>query len=64
MQKQKITKEEKAVIKAIINLRIAKGIELEITDAKWLESELTTIIDNKNCEYRFLVEDFITTLLV
>ena len=58
----KISKEEKALIKAYVNLQQSKlftsgGLEEE--DSRWLENECTKMIENRNCEYRFLVEDFI-----
>ena len=55
----KLSKEEKALIKAYVNLQATK-IEIEESDAPWLEYECTRIIDNRNMEYRYLVEDFIT----
>ena len=55
----KISKEEKAFIKAYVNLQGSK-MKIEESDAPWLEYECTRIIENRNMEYRHLVEDFIT----
>ena len=55
----KISKEEKAFIKAYVNLQGSK-MEIDEKDASWLEYECTEIIENRNMEYRYLVEDFIT----
>lgn len=54
----KISKEEKALIKAYVNLQYSK-MELDKKDINWLENECTIIIDNRNSDYRFLVDDFI-----
>jgi len=43
----KIRKEEKALIKAYVNLMRTKH-HICPNDADWLESEVTTIIGNKN----------------
>jgi hypothetical protein len=59
----KIMKEEKALIKAYVNLMRTKH-HICPDDAYWLEDEVTTIIGNKNIDYRFMVEDYITTLLL
>jgi len=55
----KISKEEKALIKAYVNLQYSK-MELDEKDINWLENECTIIIDNRNSDYRYLVDDFIT----
>lgn len=55
----KLSKEEKALIKAYVNLQATK-MEIEKKDASWIENECTRIIENRNSEYRYLVEDFIT----
>jgi hypothetical protein len=54
----KISKEEKALIKAVVVLR-SKKYELDIKDAGSLEHECTGIIGNREMSYRYLVEDFI-----
>ena len=57
----KISKEEKAFIKAYVNLLNVRYCgELDEKDAEWIEYEVTGIIGNRNMDYRFLVEDFIT----
>ena len=61
--KMKICKEEKALIKAYVNLLIKQGVELEEKDSAWVENECTKIIDNRNMDYRMMVDDFIVTLI-
>ena len=51
----KLSKEEKALIKAYVNLQATK-IEIKESDASWLKYLCISIIDNKNSEYRYLVE--------
>ena len=58
----KMKREEKALIKAYVNFMKTKHHICQ-DDADWLESEVTTIIGNKNIEYRYMVEDYIKTLL-
>lgn len=59
----KISKEEKALIKAYVNLQqsnLSSSGGIDVEDSSWLENECTKIINNRNNEYRFLVEKFIT----
>ncbi len=58
----KIKREEKALIKAYVNFMKTK-YNICTDDAAWLESEVTSIIENKNMDYRYMVEDYITALL-
>jgi hypothetical protein len=58
----KMKREEKALIKAYVNFMKTKQC-ISQNDADWLESEVTTIIGNKNIDYRYMVEDYITALL-
>ena len=58
----KMKREEKALIKAYVNFMKTKNRICQ-NDADWLESEVTTIIGNKNIEYRYMVEDYIKSLL-
>jgi glycerol-3-phosphate dehydrogenase len=58
----KIKREEKALIKAYVNFMKTKHCICP-NDADWLESEVTSIIGNKNMDYRYMVEDYITALL-
>lgn len=58
----KIKREEKALIKAYVYFMKTKHC-ISQNDADWLESEVTTIIGNKNIEYRYMVEDYIKALL-
>ena len=58
----KIKREEKALIKAYVNFMKTK-YSICPDDADWLESEVTTIIGNKNMEYRYMVEEYITALI-
>jgi hypothetical protein len=58
----KMKREEKALIKAYVNFMKTKHC-ISQNDADWLESEVTTIIGNKNIDYRYMVEDYIITLL-
>ena len=60
--KMKISKEEKALIRAYVNLEQSKLFTcggLDEKDSSWLENECTKIIDNRNMDYRYLVENFI-----
>lgn len=59
----KISKEEKALIKAYVNLKYQYCGGLEEKDASWIEYETTGIINNRNCEYRYMVEDYIISLI-
>lgn len=63
----KMKREEKALIKAYVNFMKTKygGAAhcISQNDADWLESEVTTIIGNKNIDYRYMVEDYIKALL-
>ena len=64
MSKSKISKEEKAFIKAYIKLLNVKyNGELDEKDAEWIEYEVTGIIENRNMEYRYTVEDYISKLI-
>ena len=58
----KIKREEKTLIKAYVNFMKTK-YNICPNDADWLESEVTSIIGNKNMDYRYKVEDYITALL-
>ena len=58
----KMKREEKALIKAYVNFMKTK-LCISQNDADWLESEATTIIGNKNINYRYMVEDYIKALL-
>lgn len=58
-----ISKEEKALIKAYVSLKFKKCGGLDSSDSDWLENNCTKIIDNRNGEYRYMVEDFITELI-
>lgn len=59
----KISKEEKAFIKAFVNLKFITCNGLEEKDAEWMEYEITGIIGNRNGEFRYDVEDYITKLI-
>jgi|LSQX01.1.fsa_nt_gb hypothetical protein len=59
----KIIKEEKALIKAYVNLMRTKH-HICPNDADWLENEVTTIIGNKNAEYRYMAHEYILSLLL
>jgi len=59
----KMKREEKALIKAYVNLMRTKH-HICPNDADWLESEVTTIIGNKNIEYRYMVHEYIIELLL
>ena len=58
----KLKKEEKTLIKAYVNFMKTKHC-ISQNDANWLENEVTTIIENKNIEYRYMVEDYIKELI-
>lgn len=59
---KKISKEEKALIKAYINLQ-AYGCRLFLDDAGYFENQITRFIGNRDGEYRQTVEDFIIELI-
>lgn len=64
MNKPKISKEEKAFIKAYVKLLNVKYYEeLDEKDAEWMEFEMTGIIKNRNMDYRFAVEDYISKII-
>ena len=58
----KFTKEEKVLIKAYVNYNKSK-IELGNTDAQWLENDLSKMLNRRNSDFRFDLEDFIKTLI-
>lgn len=58
----KIKKEEKMLIRAYVNFMRTK-YDIGVGDAAWLESEITSIINNKNIEYRYMVEEYIIALI-
>ena len=58
----KLKREEKTLIKAYVNF-IKTKYDICPNDANWLENEITNIIDNKNMEYRYKVEDYIKELI-
>jgi len=62
MEVVEMKREEKALIKAYVKFMKTKHC-ISQNDADWLESEVTTIIGNKNIDYRYMVEDYIKTLL-
>jgi len=51
----KINKEDKTLIKAYCKWAIIKGFFPE-------EYEISRLIDNMNCDHRFIVEDYLTEL--
>lgn len=59
----KISKEEKALIKAFVNLKNINCCGLNEKDAEWIEYEVTGIIGNRNMEYRYAVEDCVSKLI-
>lgn len=64
MNKQTISKEEKALIKSYVKYFAYKWENnIDEKDASDLEYELTGIIGNRNMEYRYAVEDFIKSLI-
>ena len=59
----KISKEEKALIKSYVNLMNIQCNGLDRKDIAWIENETTKIINNRNGEYRYLVEDYINSII-
>lgn len=64
MAKPVISKEEKSFIKAYVKYQNSKSYDgLDSKDAEQIEYEVTGIIGNRNMEYRFDVEDYISKLI-
>lgn len=61
MAKMKLQKWEKDICKAMVNMYIAKEIEINVE--KWLEHEVSQIINNMNCDHRNLIEEYLLTLI-
>lgn len=61
--KVKISKEEKNLIKAYVTLKAKQWGSIDEKDASSLEHDLTGMINNRNSEYRYAVEDYIIKLV-
>jgi uncharacterized FAD-dependent dehydrogenase len=64
MKKTNLKKWEKDICKAIINMYIAKGIELEEKNIRiGLEYEVSQIMNNMNCNHRTVIEEYLVSLM-
>lgn len=60
---KKFTKEEKAIIKAYVNLYISKGYITTKEECTMIEQDTFRLLDRRNSEERYYIEDYARELI-